>query len=102
MYHHEYGVFCGYGAVEEDFGNHNIGRGRGYFAWVVDSVSADCEYFPVILFFLWSHAAYEFPVCHIFLAIFWNVLPSDECDCVSWVFNSSAESICKASEFICR
>ena len=40
IYLHEPGNFCVDGAFEEDFGNHNIGRGCGHFAWVVYSVSA--------------------------------------------------------------
>ena len=86
VYRHESGAFCGYDAVEEDFGYQHISRGCGYFAWVVYLVCADCESHRVLLFFLWSHAADELPVCHVFLAFFWNVLSSDECGCVGWVF----------------
>ena len=68
--------------------NQHIDRGRGYLAWVVYSVSADCEHCPVLIFFLWSHAADELSVCHVFIATFWNVFPYDECDCVGWVFKS--------------
>ena len=56
--------------------------GVATFPWVVYSFSVDCESCPVLFFFLWLHAEDELPVCHVFLAIFWNVLPSDECDCV--------------------
>ena len=77
FYRHDYGAFCGYEAVEEDIGNQHICRGRGYLTWVVDSVSADCESCPVLFFYIWPHTADEFPVCHVFIAIVWNVLPSD-------------------------
>ena len=65
-------------------------------------VSDYCESCTVLFLFLWLHAEDEFLVSHVFLAIVWNGLPYDECDFVGWVLYSSDESICEASELICR
>ena len=74
--------------------NQHIGCERGYFERLVYLLSADCESCPVLFFFLRSHAADELSVCHVFFAIFWNVFPSNEFDCVGWILYASVESIC--------
>ena len=91
---HEHGSFCRDDSIEEDFGDEHIYRGSGHFTWVVYFVPAYGESCSVLFFFLWLYIAHELPVGYIFSLIVWYLLSCYERDCVSWVFNVSADPIC--------
>jgi hypothetical protein len=72
----------------------------GYFAGVVDSVSACRESHLVGFCLFGSDRAYKLPVRDIFPAVCRYLVLGDELDSVGGVFDAPIDAICQSPEFI--